>query len=594
MCGIYGYFDATRRSLPDEVVAAMGEVIVHRGPDDAGLYHSHEDAVAIGARRLSIIDVEHGHQPFVSDDGDIVLVQNGAIFNYPELMAELAAGGVHCRTHCDTEVLLRLYEVHGIDFVDRLNGMFAIAIHDRRRECVYLIRDRVGEKPLHYRYDDGRLVFGSEIKSILEAPGGRRVSDRALFEYLTFNYVPPPRTMFEGVRHVMPGTWVRVNRNGIEEHQWWRLADCEPVDRPIEEWTHEIHDVLDDAVRVRLRADVPFGAFLSGGIDSSSVVALMSQHIPGRVLTFSIGFDDPRFDESRFSTTAAERFGTEHVLEIVDPDMFDRWPMAIEHCDQPHGDVSFLPTHRVAELAATRVKMVLTGDGADELFCGYDKYGRYFGRARGASPRPITRDYLEVLSLFRPAELERMLTPSFLQALGPVDCFEENVRPLLDAVDHMDPINQALYVDTMLLLPGNNLVKPDRMGMAVSIENRSPYLDHRMVELAFTIPGDLKLSNGETKHVLKKTVAPLIGDDLTYRAKQMFTVPVGEWLRTHLFDQARELLLSEQTVARNIFVPSVVESMLIDHRDERANHTRELRALMALEIWFRSFVADED
>jgi len=589
VCGIYGYFDAHQRALTDSVVEAMGRVIAHRGPDDSGVYHSQADGVAIGNKRLSIIDVGHGRQPFVSDDGNIVLVQNGAIFNYPELMEELAGLGHACRTHCDTEVLLRLYEVYGIDFVSRLNGMFAIAIFDRREDAVFLIRDRVGEKPLHYSYVDDRLVFGSEIKSILQALETYSLSDRALFEYLTFNYVPPPRTMFDGVYHVMPGTWVRFDRNGFETHRWWNLSDCQPVDRSETAWTRQLNDVLDDAVRIRLRADVPFGAFLSGGVDSSSVVGLMSHHIPGRVKTFSIGFDDPRFDESRFSTTAAERFGTTHVLEIVEPNMFDNWPMVIEHCDQPHGDVSFLPMHRVAELASREVKMVLTGDGADELFAGYDKYDRYFRTRSGGATRELDASYLDEICLFRRAELADLLTPSFRERLGEVDCFEATVQPLLAETGHMDPINQALYIDTMLLLPGNNLVKPDRMGMAVSIENRAPFLDYRMVELAFSIPGELKLADGETKYIFKKATAPLIGDDLTYRAKQMFTVPVGEWLKTHMFDFAHDLLLSDRALTRGFFEPAFVETMLVDHRDGRSNRTRELRALMALEIWMQIF-----
>lgn len=581
MCGIFGYFDRTGEGVRADALAAMGERIRHRGPDDRGVHAGR--GVALGNQRLSIIDIAGGHQPFVSDDGQIVVVQNGEIFNHVELAAELKGTAYECRTHSDTEVLLRLYERHGIDFLDRLNGMFAIAIYDARHDAMYLVRDRVGVKPFYVADDGKRLVFGSEIKAMLPAmrhiPG---VDQQALSHFLTFNYVPPPFTMYQGVRHLMPGHVLRIDRSGVNERRWWDLARQEPVTgRPEGEWIEEFNAILDDAVRLRMRADVPFGAFLSGGVDSSTVVGLMARHSAEPIRTFCIGFDDPRYDEAPFAQAAADRFGTAHVMERVSPDMLGMWPRATWHCDQPHGDVSFLPTWRVSQLAARYVKVVLTGDGGDELFAGYDKYRDFFadGRAMTQDADAFGRAYFDSISLFSPELKARLLAPvgGGAQWGDPY----EVAAPWLAAVPHQDRINQALFLDTQLLLSGNNLVKPDRMGMAESLEARTPFLDWRMVEFAFRMPGELKLKDGETKYLYKHAVTPLIGRDLAFRRKQMFTVPVGEWFRgshrTWLRGQ-----LDDLATRTDMFAPAVVDDMFDAHMDGRANYTRELRSLVAI------------
>lgn len=342
MCGIFGYFSRAGNTIDGERLRRMGEAIRHRGPDETGLFA--ETGVALGNQRLSIIDVAGGHQPFVSDDGDVVLVQNGEIFNHVELAQELRGTPYACRTHSDTEVLLRLYERHGIDFVSKLNGMFAIAIYDRRKRTLYLIRDRIGVKPLFIHDDGDKVVFGSEIKAMLPTISQPTMDEEGLHHFLRLNYVPSPYTMFAGVRHVQPGHWLKISATGVTSRRWWNLADMQPEEREEADWIEEFNAILDDAVRLRLRADVPFGAFLSGGVDSSTVVGLMARHMTRPVQTFSIGFDDPRYDETAFALAAAERFGTEHMFRRVDPNMLDLWPSATYHCDQPHGDVSFLPT----------------------------------------------------------------------------------------------------------------------------------------------------------------------------------------------------------------------------------------------------------
>ena len=588
MCGIFGYWDRERRPLEDGALAAMARSLVHRGPDDEGIHHDPRRGIALGNRRLSIIDLAGGHQPFVSDDGRIAIVQNGEIFNYVELADELRAQGVRLDTHSDTEVLLRLYEREGLGFVQRLNGMFAIAIDDAREDALILLRDRIGVKPLYVAQLGERHVFGSEIKALLKALPARPLIDlEAIHHYLSFNYIPAPWTVWQGIRHVMPGCWMKFTRRGIEQGRWWNLAAQREVEHDFDAWSQEFLSILDDATRIRLRADVPWGAFLSGGVDSSSIVALMARHVQQPVRTFCIGFADPRFDESAYAAQAAQRFGCNHTSEIAELNMLDRWPLVLHHLDQPHGDASFMPTLRVSELAAKHVKVVLTGDGGDELFAGYDKYAAFFARpdALAQDEGSFRRGYFDAISLFTPAAKEALYRPATAARLRGLDSFEVAARPWFEEASHFDRINQALYLDMQLLLSGNNLVKPDRMGMAVSIEARTPFLDWRMMEFAFRAPGRTKLSaDGDKKHWYKRAVTPLIGEDLAYRRKQMFTVPVGEWFRRESHAWLRQLL-ADSDLLQELFAPAEVGRMLDQHRDGSANYTRELRALAAIALW---------
>lgn len=592
MCGIYGYFDRQRQSLSVDRIESMATAIQHRGPDGHGNWTT--AGVTLGNQRLAILDPEGGEQPFFSADGSIIVVQNGEIFNFVELAEQLRGRGVQCQTHCDTEVILRLYETYGIDFVPMLNGMFAIAIFDTRKDCLYLVRDRVGEKPLYIHDDGKRIHFGSEIKSILAAGVSSAIDEEALDEYLTLNFIPPPRTIYRGIEHVLPGHWMEFRRDGsVIKRQWWRLADMHAEERSEAEWMDLFLETLSDAVRLRLRSDVPFGAFLSGGVDSSTVVGMMSGMLNHPVKTFCIGFHEPRFDESEFAAQAARRFKTDHVMERVDSNLINRWPRSIWHCDQPHGDISFIPTLRVSELAAQHVKMVLTGDGADELFAGYDKFKGFFSNPMSltCSNGEFRRLYYQQISLFRDSERRQLRAARTATANEFTSSPAwETVNSHLDHVAHMDRVNQALYLDMMLLLPGNNLVKPDRMSMAVGLETRAPFLDYRMMELAFRMPGHLKLRNGETKYLYKKAVKSLIGDELAYRKKQMFTVPVGEWLKSGLNDFSNEMLTSSRAAQRGYFDARYVHNMLTSHREGPKDFTRELRALIAVELWNREFI----
>ena len=595
MCGIFGYWSRSRTPLADAALEAMAQKLVHRGPDDQGIWHQPQRGVGIGNRRLSIIDIGGGHQPFVSDDGQVAVVQNGEIFNFVELASELRAQGVQLKTASDTEVILRLYEREGIGFVSKLNGMFAIAIDDAREDALYLVRDRVGVKPLYLLDDGQRMLFASEIKSILPLAQSNRAQAAidlvAIHHYLTFNYIPAPWTIYENIKHVMPGTWMKFTRQqgagGVQTQRWWSLADQREQDFSFGDWSEQFMEILDDATRIRLRADVPFGAFLSGGVDSSTIVGLMARHVTRPVKTFCIGFEDPRYDESAFALQAAQRFGCDHTMEVAELNMLSQWPKVLYHLDQPHGDASFMPTLRVSELAAKHVKVVLTGDGGDELFAGYDKYAAFFARpdAQTMAAADFQRQYFDSISLFSTAAKNALYQPHVRKQLDGTDSFAQAAKPWFDEAQHFDRVNQALYLDMQLLLSGNNLVKPDRMGMAVSIEARTPFLDYRMMEFAFQSRGTTKLSSqGDKKHWFKKAAAPLIGDDLAYRKKQMFTVPVGDWFKGASYPWLKETLQKSELLA-SIFTASQVYLMLEKHRTGVANSTRELRALAALALW---------
>ncbi|WP_298862729.1 asparagine synthase (glutamine-hydrolyzing) [uncultured Gimesia sp.] len=583
MCGIIGGFDRERRPFGTALAERACQRMVHRGPDDRGFFEA--DGILLGNQRLSILDISGGHQPMFSDDQQIVVVQNGEIYNFKEL-----AKGLDCRTNCDTEVILRLYERDGEDFVKQLNGMFAIAIFDRRKESLLLYRDRIGQKPL-YLHDDGkRFLFASEIKSLFAMGVAAEMNWEGFDAYLTYNFVPPPVTLFKNINHLMPGHMLKMGPQGTSVRRWWNLAEMPVESRTEDSWCEEIIDTLQSAIKLRLRADVPLGAFLSGGIDSSSVVSLMSQELPHPVQTFCIGFDDPRFDESQYAQEVADQCGTSHTCEVLNPNLTETWPLTIYHNDQPHGDVSFMPTYWVSHLARKSVKVVLTGDGGDELFAGYDVHRNFFANQDLTLPREqIEAAYINAISLLSPTAKDSLYSVDAKRELGEFDASRFATSHLEEFRD-LDPINQALALDTRLLLPGNNLVKPDKMAMAVSLEPRAPYLDYRMVDLAFRIPGSLKLRNGVTKSILKKACEKILPSNIIYRKKQMFTVPIGEWFKRELSPFIKEVLLSSRSMERGFFRAERVSQMIEEHQSNKVNHTRAIRALLAVELWQRTFI----
>ena len=593
MCGIFGAFSKNERlgladqGITDTAIANMSASILHRGPDHTGTYLSKN--CIIGNVRLSIVDISGGNQPFYSDDKRYVLVQNGEIYNFTELKSELQNEGIVFKTNCDTEVLLRLFEKYHIGMLSRLNGMFAIAIYDSVEDVLYLARDRVGVKPLFYYQDSDKFLFSSEIKSLFHGTVKREVSPDAINSYLFFNYIPPPNTIFKNIYHVPPGSFIRISSESVKQQYWWELPISAASEYDESSAMDQLNSLLLDATKIRLRCDVPYGAFLSGGVDSSSVVGVMSNIIPENVNTFSIGFKDPSYDESAYANYASQLFKTQHKSKVCDETMLSIWSSSVWFSDQPHGDLSFLPTFEVSKLASKYVKVVLTGDGADELFSGYTKYIDIFRELPSDSIDDFQASLTNHISLVSFDDRSQLFTDDFKKkiSLGDPELF---LSSIISSSGDLDLINKALFVDTKLLLPGNNLVKPDRMTMANSIEARSPFLDYRMVEFAFRLPGKLKLSNGNTKYLLKKTFAPLISDRLAYRKKQMFTVPVGDWFKSSLSRFLKTFLLDEKTLRRNIFKPRVVEKLVSQHCLGQHNHTRILRALVSLELWMRIYI----
>lgn len=592
MCGIFGSYTFRGEAPRQEALEAMAGAIGHRGPDSVGCIS--DACAALGNTRLSILDLSSAsNQPFVSDDKRLVLVQNGEIYNYIELRDELRRLGAKFRTSGDTEVLLRAFEVWGPSFVERLNGMFAIAIYDTMERRLWLYRDRLGVKPLYVSGspEEGRIWFASEIKAILAA-GVPAVPDYdALAQFMALNYVPAPATAFKGIAHLSPGHFAEISREGVRTCRYWSLEDVKPeAAMSPAEAKSGLLSLLDDATRIRMRSDAPFGAFLSGGLDSSSVVGLMSIHQSEPVRTFSIGFDNERFDETPYAQMAARRFGTFHQSRIMTHDAAAMWPRFIWHVDQPHGDVSFMPTDAVSKLAAQDVKMVLTGDGGDELFAGYDKYLALFEEGRTDTlQKGWENAFVRQSGLLQGDEPGTLLSGQLRDEFSAGDPYRA-LSGEIHRAGYQDPINQVLFAETLTLLPGNNLVKPDRMAMANSLEVRSPFLDYRMVEFAFRVPGHMKLAGGQTKAIYKDAVRDLLGDELTFRRKQMFTVPIGDWFRQALAGYCRDLLLDGRLAGRGIVDETVLAAMLESHISGRANYTRQLRAFISLEIWFRLFI----
>ena len=575
MCGIFGYFNLKRESLEHDFILKMGQKLQHRGPDEEGKFIS--DGILLGNRRLSIIDIEGGKQPFYSNDRKIVVVQNGEIYNHIELAEEVKLRGNPCVTNSDTEVLLRLYELDGISFLNKLNGMFSIAIYDDRFEELILARDRIGVKPLFYFREGNSIIFASEIKSILQA-GNKKppISTKGISHFLSFGFVPLPYTIYKGIYHVMPGEFISFSKKELHREKWWDLSKIEPqYERKETDWIEEFNFLIKDSTRLRLRSDVPFGAFLSGGVDSSTIVGLMSEINESPIKTFSIGFSNPKYDETEFAIYAAKRFGTEHQYKIVEHDMLDLWPTAIYFCDQPHGDISFLPTFKVSEIAKNKVTVVLTGDGGDELFGGYEKYID--------KTNNDLKTYFKNITIFDDDEKKNIANINHSNSFN-------FFNTIAKEVNHQDHLNKKLYLDMKTLLPGNNLVKPDRMGMALSLEARTPFLDYRVMELAFKMPGSLKIKNNQTKYIYKKAVRNLIGDKLTFRKKQMFTVPVGDWFKEKRYSFCKDRIrnLKEKTDFINT---NYVNQLLEEHVKGLRNRTREIRTIISLSHWLDQYVS---
>ncbi|HZP64087.1 MAG TPA: asparagine synthase (glutamine-hydrolyzing) [Terriglobales bacterium] len=620
MCGIAGVIGRPGEHIDSTDVGRMCQTIVHRGPDDEGIYC--HDQAGLGMRRLSIIDVSGGHQPIHNEDKTIWVVYNGEIYNFAELREGLEHRGHLFYTHSDTEVIVHLYEEMGADCVTKLRGMFAIALYDERRKALLLARDRLGKKPLHYAVSNGRLFFGSEIKTILAvAPELAEVDREAILQYFYFGYIPDPRTAFTGIKKLPPGHLLEYSAGQVNVRQYWdvpQYGTAKP--QPEEECLDQLELLLADAVRMRLISEVPLGALLSGGVDSSLVVALMARASSRPVKTFSIGFAHQDFDEAPYARAVAERFGTEHHELIVEPNIQETLDTLSRSLEEPFGDSSMIPTYHVCKMARQYVTVALTGDGGDELFAGYDRYVVQLGRERFKRiPRWIADNFRQhIYGSLPPGTYGRRFL--FSASLGLRDRYIDDVAhlPALDRerylfsddllawADHATPTSQfqnyydqapandalsrLMYLDTKTYLTADVLAKVDRMSMANSLEVRCPILDHVFVEHAASLPSSWKL-RGQKKYILKK-LAERVGVPSTvlHRPKQGFAMPLSHWWRNELKDGMLHLLLEPRTLQRGYFKPKAVARLVDEHVRGRRDRSAQLWMLLILELWHRNFL----
>lgn len=628
MCGLTGaaWTDHNLAIAPEEL-DRMTRVIAHRGPDAQQTWFSSgkNPSVALGHRRLSIIDLDNSQQPLSNEDGTITVAFNGEIYNYRELREQLIAKGHTLRTAGDTETIVHLYEEYGDDCVNHMRGMFAFALWDENQQRLLLARDRMGQKPLYYRVDPGRILFGSELKSLLQANNTpREINPHSVDKFLTYQYVPHPDCILEGYEQLPPAHVAVWSPGRFVTKQYWSpgFTDERGANR---DWGGELRETLTDAVRLRMRSDVPLGAFLSGGVDSTLIVGLMSQLSDQPIKTFSIGFPEERFDERSFAREVAEFHGTDHKELVVEPSALEILPELIWHYDEPFSDSSAIPTMHLSRLTRNDVTVSLSGDGGDELFFGYDRYRavriasifdklpgplramfkvgklipasvqqRTFRRRLkrlldGLANSPRDR-YLTWISIFEATQRRELYSSDFQTKLQGHD----SASFLFNAYDSVAPgndfVSQTAFADTITYLPGDILTKVDRASMAFGLEARSPLLDHKVVELAVSMPRDVKQSLQVGKKVLKETFPDLVPSSIANRPKLGFGVPIDVWFRGELKELLHDVLLDSRATSRSMFEPATVRRLIDEHTSASADHAYRLWALLILELWTRHFI----
>ncbi len=655
MCGIAGAaWTADAAPLSPATLDRMISAISHRGPDDAGTYFSTErnapktegvqlgdrtslgTSATLGFRRLSIIDLSTGHQPLANEDESVWIVFNGEIYNYRELRADLESRGHRFRTNTDTECIVHLYEDLGPDCVHRLRGMFAFAIWDDRRKRLFLARDRTGKKPLFYRLDRGQLTFASELKSLLLVPGApRRLNRRAIDSYLCYQYVPHPDCILEGY-HKLPPANVAVFEDGLlNVVRYWQppyeletrspASSRKPGFSP-DQWRQELRRKLTEAVRLRMRSDVPLGAFLSGGIDSTIITGLMQEQSDRPVHTFSIGFPIKEFDERSYAREAAKHLGTEHHELVVEPNALEVLPKLIWHYDEPFADSSAIPTMYLSEMTRRHVTVALSGDGGDELFAGYTRYlavklAARFDRLPGPLKRLVTaklwqrlpsgaghrsllrrgkrflaalgeppeKRYLRWVGIFEESQRRELYRPEFAAELGDFNAGDFLLQAYAECPSR-DFITRTTCADVLTYLPCDILTKVDIASMAYSLECRSPFLDQEVMELAARMPIELKLRGKQGKQILLDTFADLLPPSIQRRGKMGFGVPLPNWFRGELKPFLHDVLFDSRTLARGFFEPSAVQRLFDEHVQAKTDHAHRLWALLCLELWQRIFL----
>jgi asparagine synthase (glutamine-hydrolysing) len=619
MCGIAGIVSLEGKPVFEQELRNMCSAIAHRGPDDEGFYF--QTGVGLGMRRLSIIDLDSGRQPVSNEDGTVWVVFNGEIYNFQELRQQLKGRGHVFSTHGDTETIVHLYEEYGNHCVDHLRGMFAFALWDERHKRLLVARDRLGIKPLYYAEIGGRILFASELKSILQLPEvGRSFNWSAVSHLFSFLSTPPTEAIVDGVHKLEPGHLLTASPGGTPViERYWELSFEPDYGKEEDYFVEHVRGLLEESVRLHMVSDVPLGAFLSGGIDSSSIVATAARLTDAPLKTFSIGFSEPDYNELEYARVVAKRFRTEHHELTLGPDSLDRLEDLAWHLDEPFGDSSAIPTFMVSKLAAQSVKVVLSGDGGDELFAGYDKY-LVEKRERGYTPLPAlirtvlgtigrtmpdgmrgrnllrhmslagAERYLDACTLFRRDDMKKLFRPDVFELLAPYEPWRAKAAYMESGERHWLSNLQGLDVNNYL--PLDILTKVDRMSMAHSIETRVPLLDHKLVEFAATIPPEMNLRGGTTKYVLKRAMKGILPERIINRPKKGFAVPLGYWFRGKLGSYVRDLLLGESARRRGFFNAPYIEDLVAQHERGR-NLDLQLWTLISFELWARVFLDRE-
>jgi len=631
MCGICGKVALDSEQIDEDTVRKMVEALKHRGPDDGGTHISESKGMgiaALGHRRLSVIDLsDSGHQPMSNEDGTIWITYNGEIYNFQELKSDLEKKGHVFKSHTDTEAIIHLYEELGVECIKQLRGMFAFAIWDQKRGRLVLSRDRMGQKPLNYVIGNNQIVFASEIASMLEDSSIRRsVNIASLHNYLTYGYVPAPETMFEGIKKLPPAHTLVWERGKVTIERYWSLTYTDKLRLNEEEYCRRIVELFGEATKIRMVSDVPLGAFLSGGIDSAAVVAMMSRFSDRPVKTYSIGFEEKSFDELKYARIIASFFSTEHKEYIVKPNTLDVLPELIERFGEPFADSSSIPAYYLSRMTRAGVTVALNGDAGDESFGGYDRYlaSRLIGyysrvpvllrekiiaplihrlpesakkkdlvrrirRFIGVCALPPQRRYISWMSVIGEDLKQELYSTDFKNRLGKVDSNDYllGAYAFSEAKDFLDA---TLFVDTMTYLPNDLLVKADITSMANSLEVRSPFLDHKLVEFAASIPSALKIKGLTSKYILKRAFKKMLPAVTLRRRKYGFGVPVGKWFRREMKDYAYEILLGAPADKRGYFNKVAVRNLLDQHVSGRKDRGHEIWTLLNLELWHRRFI----
>lgn len=626
MCGIYGLLGLNGPApYGVELLHAMGDSIVHRGPDDQGTYV--DNHLLLGMRRLSIIDVSGGHQPIKNEDGSIVVVCNGEIYNFRELRRELEQAGHRFSTHSDTEVIVHLYEQEGDRFLERLEGMFGLALWDRNRQRLIVARDGLGIKPLYYQIKDRHVAFGSEAKSLLKIPGmSAQLDPAALNQYLSVGYVATPNSMFVGIKKLESGTAMIVENNRVNFTRFWRLPAEVDTRMSERDAIESVRAEMERSIHEQMVSDVPIGAFLSGGVDSSSVVALMSKHTSHPVKTYSIGFSGSSgaelYNELPYAREVAKLFGTDHHEIVVQPDVAGLLPELLWHMDEPVADAAFITTYLVSKFARQDVTVILSGVGGDELFGGYTRYlDEHYRRLYHRVPAIVRRWLVEPIAHLLPSDrhnslLNKMrLAKAFLLAdsLGfegryskfmevfstadrqkllklPPANFDDCIARAFSATSSTDPLRRLMDVDLMTQMSDDLLMLTDKMSMAVSLECRVPLLDQRLTALAARMPGAYKIRHGQLKYPMKAAMRGLLPDSILYRAKRGFGAPMGAWFKSELAPLVRDMLSVRRVSQRGLLDPKAVQRAVDEHESRKADRTDHLLALINLEIWCQLYL----